>query len=60
MKKILLDQFEGKSNIIHIICDNESDSYVSQARSFDKETSSKGATKLNTVENKTRTFPIQQ
>ena len=51
MKRELLDQFEGKRNVIKIISDNGTVTFLTQSRSFDDETSAKGATKLNTVEN---------
>jgi len=54
MKRELLDQFEGKPNVTHIISDKGSNSYLSQVRSFDEEISAKGACKLNTVENETK------
>ena len=54
MKKEILDQFEGKTNVCHIISDNGSENWLSQPISFADETWAKGACKLNTVENETK------
>lgn len=54
MKKEILDQFEGKTNVCHIISDNGSETWLSQPISFADETWAKGACKLNTVENETK------
>ena len=51
MKRELLDQFEGKSKVTHVISDNGSESFLTPGRSFDDEANAKGACKLNTVEN---------
>ena len=51
MKTEVLNQFQGKENVFHYFLDNGSESYLTPSRSFDDETSAKGATKLNTVEN---------
>ena len=51
MNRELLDQFEGKKNVIKIISDKGTVTYLTQSRSFDDETSAIGATKLNTIDN---------
>lgn len=51
MKKEIIDRFEGKQNVFHIISDNGTESYLTQSRSFADEAYNLGATKLNTVEN---------
>ena len=54
MTREILDQFQGKRNVTKIISDNGLVSYLSQSRSFADETSSLGASKLNTVENENK------
>ena len=54
MKVISLDQFQGRSNVRHIINDNGVESWLTQEISFGDETFVKGACKLNTVENETK------
>lgn len=51
MKRELLEQFEGKTNVTCIISDNGAETYLTQSRSFGDEAYNLGATKLNTVEN---------
>ena len=54
MKIELLDSFEGKHNVRHIINDNGIESWLTQEKSFGDEAYAKGACKLNTVENETK------
>ena len=54
MTKELLNQFQGKENVWHIISDNGIDCWLTQEVSFADETCAKGACKLNTVENETK------
>ena len=54
IKKELLESFQGKKNVTHIVANNGSESYFTQERSFSDETFVKGACKLNTVENDTK------
>ena len=54
MKVISLDQFQGRSNVRHIINDNGVESWLTQEISFGDETFAKGACKLNTIENETK------
>ena len=51
MEKELIGQFLGKENVIKIISDKGSVSYMTPSRSFGDEAYAIGATKLNTVEN---------
>lgn len=51
MTKELLNQFQGKENVWHIILDNGIENWLTQEVSFADETCAKGACKLNTVEN---------
>ena len=51
MKREIIDLFEGKQNVTHVIYDNGAESYLTQSRSFAEEAYNLGATKLNTVEN---------
>ena len=51
MEKELIGQFQGKENVIKIISDKGSVSYMTPSRSFGDEAYAIGATKLNTVEN---------
>ena len=51
MKREILDQFQGKENVIKITSDSGTVSYLTQIRSFDDETYALGACKLNTIEN---------
>ena len=51
MKRDILDHFQGKENVTHIVSDNGTESYLTQSRSFGDEAYALGATKLNTVEN---------
>jgi hypothetical protein len=46
-----LDNFKGMNNVTKITSDNGSVSYLTQSVSFGHEAYSKGACKLNTVEN---------
>ena len=54
MTKELLNQFQGKENVWHIISDNGIECWLTQEVSFADETCAKGACKLNTVENETK------
>lgn len=54
MKKEVLNQFQGKENVTHIICDNGAESYMTQRRSFSDEAYAKGACKLNTVDDENK------
>ena len=54
MKRETIEQFQGKVNVIHIINDSGVESYLTQSHSFMDEAYSKGACKLNTVENETK------
>lgn len=54
MKREIIDLFEGKENVTHIINDNGAESWQTQEISFGDETFVKGACKLNTVENETK------
>jgi hypothetical protein len=54
MKTEILNQFQGRSNVRHIIKDNGVESWLTQEISFGDETFVKGACKLNTVENETK------
>ena len=38
MEREILDQFQGKENVTHIISDNGVESYMTQFRSFEDET----------------------
>ena len=51
MEKELIGQFQGKENVIKIISDKGSVSYMSTSRSFGDEVYEIGAIKLNTIEN---------
>ena len=51
MKKEIIENFQGKEKVIHIISDNGTESYLTQSRSFSDEANAIGASKLNTVEN---------
>ena len=51
MKTEILNEFQGKQNVRHIISDNGSECFLTQEVSFADETTAKGACKLNTVEN---------
>lgn len=51
MKKEILDHFQGKENVTHIVSDNGTESYLTQSHSFGDEAYVKGASDLNTVEN---------
>ena len=54
MKTELLNQFQGRYNVRHIVNDNGVESWLTQEISFGDETFVKGACKLNTVENETK------
>lgn len=54
MKKEILDHFQGKENVTHIINGNGTESYLTQSRSFSDETYAIGACKLNTFENEAK------
>ena len=54
MKTEILNEFQGKRNVRHIIADNGTESFLTQGVSFADETIAKGACKLNTVENATK------
>lgn len=54
MKTELLNEFQGKHNVRHIINDDGAESWLTQEISFGDETFLKGACKLNTVENETK------
>lgn len=51
MRKEILFQFQGKEDVIHIVSDNGTESYLTQIRSFGDEVCAKGASSLNTIEN---------
>lgn len=50
----ILDEFQGKTNVRHIVSNNGSECWLTQEISFADETCAKGACKLNTVENETK------
>ena len=54
MKKEILDQFQGKENVTHIVSDNGAESYLTPSHSFNDEVNAIGACKLNTVETDTK------
>lgn len=54
MKTEILNQFQGRYNVRHIVNDNGVESWLTQEISFGDETFAKGACKLNTVENETK------
>ena len=54
MKTELLNQFQGRYNVRHIVNDNDVESWLTQEISFEDETFVKGACKLDTVENETK------
>ena len=49
-KDEIIESFQGKENVRHIVSDNGSESWSTQRRSFGDEAYAKGACKLNTVE----------
>ena len=49
-KDEIIESFQGKENVRHIVSDNGSGSWSTQRRSFGDEAYAKGACKLNTVE----------
>nr|MCR4716902.1 hypothetical protein [Lachnospiraceae bacterium] len=51
MKREILEQFQGRENVTHIISDNGTEYYLTQSHSFGDEAYFKGASSLNTVEN---------
>ena len=54
MKTKILNEFQGKHYVRHVISDNGTESWLTQEVSFADETCAKGACKLNTVENDTK------
>lgn len=54
MKTEILNQFQGRYNVRHIVNDNGVESWLTQEISFGDETFAKGSCKLNTVENETK------
>ena len=54
MKTELLNQFQGRCNVRHIVNDNGVESWLTQETCFGDEAFVKGACKLNTVENDTK------
>ena len=48
---VILKEFQGKKNVRHIISASGNVSWLTREVSFEDETHSKGACKLNTVEN---------
>lgn len=54
MKREIIEQFQGKDNVTHVITDNGVDTYLTQSHSFVDEANAKGASSLNTVENETK------
>jgi hypothetical protein len=54
MKTEILNDFQGKHYVRHVISDNGTESWLTQEVSFADETCAKGACKLNTVENDTK------
>lgn len=54
MKTEILNQFQGRYNVRHIVNDNGIESWLTQDVSFGDEAFAKGACKLNTVENETK------
>ena len=54
MKTEILNQFQGRYNVRHIVNDNGIESWQTQDVSFGDEAFAKGACKLNTVENENK------
>lgn len=54
MKTEILNQFQGRYNVRHIVNDNGIESWQTQYVSFGDEAFAKGACKLNTVENENK------
>lgn len=52
--KVTLPSFQGKENVIHLIYDNGTETWLTQKRSFGDEAYATQACKLNTVENENR------
>jgi hypothetical protein len=54
MKREVINLFQGRENVTHVISDNGTESYLTQSRSFSDEVSQLGACKLNTLETETK------
>lgn len=51
IKRDILNYYQGKTKVIHCVMADGREAWLSQERSFADETASKGACKINTIEN---------